>query len=335
MNEATITMAHGSGGAAYHELVEEVFVPAFANDMLAPLGDAAVCALAGERLAFTTDSFVVQPRFFPGGDIGRLAVCGTVNDLAMSGATPLYLSCGLILRAGLPLDELKRVIASMAAAAREAGVAIVTGDTKVVEQGGCDGIYINTAGIGMFKREPLGVSPLPGDIIIVSGPLAQHGLAVLAARQGLDFDPPLASDAAPLCGLAEVLLAAAPHTSCMRDPTRGGLAATLHEWAQAARVTITVDEAALPLSKPARAACDILGLDPLYVANEGVFAAALPPAQAQAALFALRAHPLGQGAAAVGRVGEALAHTPLILRTAAGGERRIDLPRGELLPRIC
>jgi hydrogenase expression/formation protein HypE len=335
MGEETVTMAHGSGGAAYHELVEQVFVPAFANDMLAPLGDAAICGLAGGRLAFTTDSFVVQPRFFPGGDIGRLAVCGTVNDLAMSGASPLYLSCGLILQAGLPLDELKRVVASMAEAAREAGVSIVTGDTKVVEQGGCDGIYINTAGIGRFKREPLGVSPRPGDIIVVSGPLARHGLAVLAARQVLDFDPPIVSDAAPLHELAEILLTAAPHTSCMRDPTRGGLAATLYEWAAAARLTITLEEAALPLSKPVRAACDILGLDALYVANEGVFAAALPPEEAAAALAALRAHPLGAQAAIIGRAGQAVEHIPLIMRTAAGGERRVDLPHGELLPRIC
>ena len=333
--EHRITMSHGSGGAAYHELVEEIFVPAFANDMLAPLGDAAVCKLASNRLAFTTDSFVVQPRFFPGGDIGRLAVCGTVNDLAMSGAIPLYLSCGLILRAGLPLAELKQVIASMALAAQEAGVAIVTGDTKVVEQGGCDGIYINTAGIGMFKREPLGTGPKVGDVVLVSGCLAAHGLAVLAARQSLDFEPPLKSDVAPLHNLAASLLEAAPQTNCLRDPTRGGLAATLHEWAISARVTITINEADLPVSKPVEAACAILGLDPLYIANEGVLAAALPPPQAKAALAALRAHPLGAQAALIGRVGEAVEHIPLILNTAAGGQRRLDLPRGDLLPRIC
>jgi hydrogenase expression/formation protein HypE len=317
--------------------VEEVFLPAFANSMLAPLGDAAICNLPplATSLAFTTDSFVVSPRFFPGGDIGRLAVCGTVNDLAMSGATPLYLSCGLILQAGLPVDELKQIIASMAATAREAGVAIVTGDTKVVESGSCDGIYINTAGIGMFEREPLGTAPRLGDVIIVSGFLARHGLAVLAARQNLGFTPPLESDAAPLHNLAACLLKAAPHTRCLRDPTRGGLAATLHEWAVAARVTITVEEAALPISKPVGAACAILGLDPLYVANEGVLAAAVPPSQAEAALAALKAHPLGGEAAIAGRVGEAIEHTPLILRTAAGGERRVDLPRGDLLPRIC
>jgi len=330
-----ITLAHGSGGTAYRQLVEEVFWPAFANDMLAPLSDAAVCSLSGGRLAFTTDSFVVSPRFFPGGDIGRLAVCGTVNDLAMSGATPAYLSCSLILQAGLPLDELKQVINSMALTAREAGVAIVTGDTKVVEQGGCDGVYINTAGIGLFEREPLGAAPCLGDIILVSGYLARHGLAVLAARQNLGFDPPIESDAAPLHILAASLLKAAPHTSCMRDPTRGGLAATLHEWAVAAHAAISIEEPALPISKPIRAACDILGLDPLYVANEGVLAAAVPPSQAQAALAALRAHPLGAKAAIIGRVGEAVEHTPLILRTAAGGERRISLPQGELLPRIC
>jgi hydrogenase expression/formation protein HypE len=333
--EDKISLAHGAGGTAYHELVEEVFLPAFANDILVPLGDAAVCPLNGNRLAFTTDSFVVQPRFFPGGDIGRLAVCGTVNDLAMSGAVPLYLSCGLILQAGLPMNELKQVVASIALAAREAGVKIVTGDTKVVEQTGCDGIYINTAGIGMFKREPLGTVPCLGDVILVSGFLARHGLAVLAARQGLDFEPPFKSDAAPLHDLADCLLEAAPHTSCLRDPTRGGLAATLHEWAAAARLAIIIEEAALPLSKPVSLACDILGLDPLYIANEGVLAAALPPKQAAAALAALKAHPLGTHAAIIGRVEEAVEHATLILRTAAGGERLLGLPRGELLPRIC
>ena len=335
MKEESITMAHGFGGVAYHELVEEIFVPAFANDMLAPLGDAAVCKLTGDRLAFTTDSFVVQPRFFPGGDIGRLAVCGTVNDLAMSGAKPLYLSCGMIMQAGFSLSELKRIVASMAAAAGEAGVAIVTGDTKVVEQGSCDGIYINTAGVGMFEHEPLAVCPKAGDVIMVSGLLAAHGLAVLAARQSLDFEPPLKSDAAPLNGLAQSLLKAVPQLSCLRDPTRGGLAATLYEWAIASHSTIIIEEAALPLSKPVSAACALLGLDPLYIANEGVMAAALPSAQAEIALAALRRQPLGAKAAIIGRVGKALPQTPLILHTAAGGKRRIDLPQGDLLPRIC
>ena len=335
MTENFITMAHGSGGMAYHELVQEVFVPAFANEILAPLGDAAICPFEGERLAFTTDSFVVQPRFFPGGDIGRLAVCGTVNDLAMSGATPLYLSCGFILQAGLPLYELKQVVNSMAQAAQEAGVTIVTGDTKVVENNGCDGIYINTAGIGIFKRAPLGVSPCQGDVILVSGLLAQHGLAVLAARQNLGFEPPIESDTAPLHDLAALLIKAAPQTSCLRDPTRGGLAATLFEWAEAAQATISIDEASLPLSRPVNAACAILGLDPLYIANEGILTAALPPAQATAALSALKTHPLGLHTAIIGRVEKAREYTPLILQTAAGGERRVDLPQGDLLPRIC
>jgi len=333
--EDRITLAHGSGGAAYHELVAEVFLPAFTNDMLAPLGDAAICANSGAQLAFTTDSFVVQPRFFPGGDIGRLAVCGTVNDLAVSGATPRYLSVGMILEAGLPVSELRRITASMAAAAREAGVTIVTGDTKVVEKGGCDGIYINTAGVGLFERRPLAACPRAGDMILISGGLAEHGLAVLAARQNLDFTPPLLSDVAPLAELAAALLKAAPHTTCMRDPTRGGLAATLHEWAEAAMSTITVEEAALPLKAPVSAACALLGLDPLYVANEGKLAASVPPAQAQAALQVLQAHPLGRHAAIIGRVEERRPGMPLLLRTAYGGERIVALPRGELLPRIC
>ena len=333
--EEKITMAHGSGGAAYHELVAEVFLPAFANDMLSPLSDAAVCANSGAQLAFTTDSFVVQPRFFPGGDIGRLAVCGTVNDLAVSGATPFYLSVGMILEAGLPLSELRHITASMAAAAREAGVTIVTGDTKVVEKGGCDGIYINTAGVGLFERRPLAACPRAGDMILVSGGLAEHGLAVLAARQGFDFTPPLISDVAPLAGLAAALLAAAPLTTCLRDPTRGGLAATLHEWAEAAQATITVEEDALPLKASISAACALLGLDPLYVANEGKLAAAIPPSQAQAALAALKAHALGRDAAIIGRVGERRPGMPLLLRTAYGGERIVGLPHGELLPRIC
>lgn len=333
--EETITLAHGSGGAAYHQLVEEVFMPAFNNEMLAPLGDAAICANAGTRLAFTTDSFVVQPRFFPGGDIGRLAICGTVNDLAMSGATPRYLSVGMILEAGLPLAELKLITASMAAAAQEAGVAIVTGDTKVVEKGGCDGVYINTAGVGLFEREPLSVCPQVGDMIIVSGGLAEHGLAVLAARQGFDFQPPLQSDVAPLAGLAEALLSAAPTTSCLRDPTRGGVAATLHEWAANAGATIIIEEAALPVKAAVASACALLGLEPLYVANEGKLLAAVPPQQLKAALAALHALPLGADAALIGRVERQQPGMPLLLTTAYGGRRLVDLPRGELLPRIC
>lgn len=333
--EDIITMAHGSGGAAYQRLVTDVFLPAFANNMLSPLGDAAVCAASGTKLAFTTDSFVVRPRFFPGGDIGRLAVCGTVNDIAMSGAAPAYLSVGMILEAGLPIAELRLIVESMALAAREADVAIVTGDTKVVEAGSCDGIFINTAGVGLFTREPLGVCPRLGDMILVSGGLAEHGLAVLAARQGFDFQPPLASDVAPLASLAACLLEAAPQTSCLRDPTRGGVAATMHEWAHSAGFTIIVEEEHLPVKQAVSAACALLGLDPLYVANEGKLLAAVPENQAQAALAALRSHPLGREAAIIGRVGQAQTGMPVLLRTAYGGERLLDIPRGELLPRIC
>ena len=328
-----ITLAHGDGGRLYRELVEQVFLPAFANDTLNELGDSAVCPAWGDRLALTTDSFVVRPRFFPGGDIGHLAVCGTVNDLAVSGATPLYLTCGMILEAGLPLDELRRICASMAAAAADAGVRIVTGDTKVVEKGACDGVFINTAGVGLFKREPLSQKVKPGDAILVSGNVGDHGLAVLAAREGLAFDPPLASDAAPLNGLIDCLLEAAPETRALRDATRGGLAAVVNEWAAASGVTIALEEAAVPVDRQVRAACQLLGLDPLLSANEGKIVAAVPEEKAEAALAALKRHPLGQNAALIGR---AEAGRPLVTLTTTIGARRIlDLPEGEQLPRIC
>ena len=332
MNDV-ITLAHGDGGRLYRELVEQVFLPAFANEALNQLGDSAVCPAYGDRLALTTDSFVVRPRFFPGGDIGHLAVCGTVNDLAVSGATPLYLTCGMILEAGLPLDELRRICASMAAAAADAGVRIVTGDTKVVEKGACDGVFINTAGVGLFRREPLPQKVRPGDAILVSGNVGDHGLAVLAAREGLSFQPPLASDAAPLNGLIDCLLAAVPETHALRDATRGGLAAVVNEWASASGVSITLEEAAVPVDRQVRAACQLLGLDPLLSANEGKVVAAVPEKKAAAALSALRRHPLGQNAVLIGR---AESGRPLVTLTTTIGARRIlDLPEGEQLPRIC
>jgi len=289
----------------------------------------------GSRAALTTDSFVVRPRFFPGGDIGRLSVCGTINDLSMSGAVAAYLTVGMILEAGLPLEELGRICRSMAAAAEEAGVYLVTGDTKVVERGAGDGIYINTAGLGLF---PAGRQPLPqrlaeGDVILLSGTMGDHGLAVMAARENLAFDPPLLSDVAPLNSLVEVLLRAVPDVHALRDPTRGGAAATLNEWAAASGKDILLEEEALPVAPPVRAAAALLGLDPLYVANEGKLLAAVPQAQAENALAALRSHALGRNAAIIGKVGAA--GGLVALRTAYGAERLIDMPEGDLLPRIC
>ncbi|MBR5429191.1 MAG: hydrogenase expression/formation protein HypE [Firmicutes bacterium] len=329
-----ITMAHGDGGLLYRELVEQVFRPAFDNEYLDQLGDSAVCPAGAGKLALTTDSFVVRPRFFPGGDIGHLAVCGTVNDLAVSGARPLYLTCGMILEAGLPVAELRRVCDSMAAAARSAGVSIVTGDTKVVEKGACDGVFINTAGVGLFEREPLPQTVRPGDVLLVSGNVGDHGLAVLAAREELAFQPPLTSDAAPLNGLIDQLLRAVPEVHALRDATRGGLAAVANEWAEASGVAIMLEEDAVPVDPRVRSACRLLGLDPLLAANEGKVVAAVPEHRAAAALDALRRHPLGHNAALIGRA--RAAERPVVtLRTAIGTERILTLPEGEQLPRIC
>lgn len=328
-----ITLAHGEGGRLYRELVEQVFLPAFDNPVLTELGDSAVCPSFGERLALTTDSFVVRPRFFPGGDIGRLAVSGTVNDLAVSGARPLYLTCAIILEAGLPIAELRRICDSMAAAAHDAGVAIVTGDTKVVEKGACDGVYINTAGVGLFRREPLPQKIRPGDVILVSGSVGDHGLAVLAAREKLDFRPQLVSDAAPLNGLIDALLQAVPETRALRDATRGGLTAVANEWAETSGVTVAVEETAVPVQPQVRSACHLLGLDPLHAANEGKVVAAVPERFADAALAALRKHPLGKNAAIIGRAESGPPRAVLI--TSIGARRILALPEGEQLPRIC
>ncbi|MCR4962690.1 MAG: hydrogenase expression/formation protein HypE, partial [Firmicutes bacterium] len=324
-----------AGGEAYRRLVEEVFLPHFGNPFLNALQDSAVCPAEGEQIAVTTDSFVVKPRFFPGGDIGRLAVCGTVNDLAMSGAIPRYLTVGMIIENGFPLEELERICASAARAAAEAGVTVVTGDTKVVESGGADGIYINTAGVGVF---PPDCPPLPGkiregDCILLSGGLAEHGLAVLAARENLDFDPPLQSDVAPLNHLTAALRRAAPDVRALRDPTRGGAAVTLNEWAADSGLDIVLEEEALPLKPAARAACELLGLDPLTIANEGKFLAALPAGQAEAALAALRPYPLAADAAVIGRVHAGSGQ--VFCQNAFGGRRMVAAPQGEQLPRIC
>ncbi|MBN1286352.1 MAG: hydrogenase expression/formation protein HypE [Anaerolineae bacterium] len=333
-----IVMGHGSGGRMSNDLVKHLFLPLFDNAALRSLNDQAVLAmpLDGGRLAFTTDSFVVNPLFFPGGDIGQLAVHGTVNDLAVSGATPLYLSAGFILEEGLKMDTLGQIVTNMARAAQEAGVQVVTGDTKVVERGHGDGLYINTSGVGIV---PPGVDIAaqniqPGDAVIVSGMLGDHGVAVMSVREGLDFDVDVASDTAPLNGLVAAMLEASANIHAMRDCTRGGLAASLNELAQASRVGVVFDERAAPVRPAVRAACEMLGLDPLYVANEGKLVAFVARADADAVLAAMRAHPLGADAAIIG---EAAAEHPGLVaaRTGIGGRRVVDMPLGVLLPRIC
>lgn len=325
-----ITLAHGAGGGLSRELIENVFLPAFDDPALSKLNDSSLCPGAGQ-IALTTDSFVVKPLFFPGGDIGTLAVSGTVNDLAVSGARPAYLTVGMILEAGLSMETLRRVTASMAQTAKMAGVRIVTGDTKVVEQGRGDGIYINTAGVGLMEREPLPQRPMPGDMILVSGPIASHGLAVLCAREGLGFDPPIQSDAAPLNGLIAAALAAG-RVNAMRDATRGGLTATICEWAEAG-VRIEIEQEALPILPGVRAAAELLGLEPMHMANEGVAVFSVPQTDGERVLAALRAHPLGRGAARIGQVKDGPGGGVLV--TPLGTRRRLFLPRGEILPRIC
>jgi hydrogenase expression/formation protein HypE len=332
----TIVLGHGGGGKLSADLVEHIFKPLFNNPILDELGDQAILDLNGMRLAFTTDSFTVSPLFFPGGDIGSLAVHGTVNDIAVCGATPLYISAGYILEEGLPIDTLGQIAASMAAAARAAGVQIVTGDTKVVEKGHGDGVYINTTGIGLL---PPGIdiaarNARPGDLVLVSGPIGEHGIAILSVREGLTFETALQSDSAPLHDLVAAMLAVSTDIHCLRDPTRGGLAASLNEFARASRVGIEVDEPAVPIPPAVRAACEMLGLDPYYVANEGKLVAIVPPDAAEPLLAAMQAHPRGQGAAIVGRV---VAEHPGVVtsRSGLGGSRVVDTLVGEQLPRIC
>jgi len=332
-----ILIGHGSGGLLTARLVEELLVPAFRNPALERLDDAAVLAVdGGARIALTTDSYVVTPIFFPGGDIGELAVNGTVNDLAVSGARPIALSLAFILEEGLPMEDLRRVVESARAAAARVGVPIVTGDTKVVGRGSGDQIFVNTSGVGIV---PAGVElsstrVRPGDAILLSGEIGEHGVAILACREGLELEGDLSSDTAPLHELAAALLAAAPGAHAMRDPTRGGLASVLVEIATRRRVGIDIDERAIPVSEVVRGACELLGLDPMLVANEGKLCAFVPEAEAEAALAAMRAHPLGRHAARIGRVTEARA-AEVVLRTSVGGHRIVDLPFAEPLPRIC
>ena len=333
-----ILLAHGSGGVMSHELIRDLFARHFANPLLDTRHDAAILPLPGAgQIALTTDSYVVQPLFFPGGSIGELAVCGTVNDLAVAGAEPLYLTAGFILEEGLPCETLERVVAAMAAMARKAGVVIVTGDTKVVERGAADGLYINTAGLGVIPPgRALGPERLqPGDALLLNGTVGDHGLAVMLQREGLTFGSLLESDTAPLHGLIAALLDAVPAGAvrCLRDATRGGLATVLDEWAEVG-VGMAIEEAAIPVKEAARAACEFLGLDPLYAANEGKVVVAVAEESAEAALAALRAHPLGREAACIGRVtaehaGRVVLHTPY------GARRVVQMLTGAQLPRIC
>ena len=336
LTDEVITLAHGAGGRSSHVLVEALFVQELGNALLAPLADAAVFSQNGTRLALTTDSYVVKPLFFPGGDIGELAVNGTVNDLAMVGARPLYLTAGFILEEGFPTSDLRRIAASMGAAARAAGVAIVAGDTKVVERDKGDGVYINTAGVGVLERElELSVSLVrPGDAILVSGTLGDHGMAVMVARGNLELEVELESDTASLAGLTHGLLDATDGVRCLRDLTRGGLATVLNEIAVTAEVGIVVDEARLPVRPEVTGACEILGIDPLYVANEGKLVAVVAADAADAALAALQSHELGADARVVGHV---RAEQPglVVLETAFGGRRVVDMLVGDPLPRIC
>jgi hydrogenase expression/formation protein HypE len=336
VKEDRITLAHGSGGRATQTLIEAIFLEAFRNPMLEPLEDAAELLVGGSRLALTTDSFVVSPLFFPGGDIGDLAVNGTVNDLAVSGARPLYLSAGFILEEGFPVEALSRIVASMAAAARVAGVSVVTGDTKVVERGKADGCYLNTAGVGLLEYPGrLGVATVqPGDAVIVSGPIGDHGMTIMLSRGELDIDADLISDTAPVHGLVADLLAATPGVRAMRDATRGGVATILNEVARAAEVAVVVDEDAVPVRPEVRGACELLGIDPLYVACEGRIVAIVDGAEADTALAAMRRHPLGAQAAVIGRI---KADPPgiVLLNTVFGGTRICDMLVGDPLPRIC
>jgi hydrogenase expression/formation protein HypE len=327
---------HGGGGKLSSELIEHIFLPAFQNEFLAGLGDSAVFNVEAGRLAFSTDSYVVQPLFFPGGSIGDLAVNGTVNDLAMSGARPLYLTAGFIIEEGFPIVQLKKIAEDMAAAARAAGVAIIAGDTKVVERGHGDGCYINTAGVGAVP-DGIHIAPdqaRPGDVVIVSGTLGDHGMAIMSVREGLEFEAQIESDSAPLNQMVAEMLNACPDIRVLRDPTRGGLAASLNEIAAASNCGILVNEADLPINSTVSSACEILGFDPLLVANEGKLICIVPADSATNVLRAIQSSPFGTSAAMIGTV---VAEHPkmVVAKTAIGASRVITIPVGEQLPRIC
>ena len=336
LRHGRIDLTHGAGGRATAQLIAEVFAPHFDNAWLRQGNDQAIVPAPGGRLAMSTDCHVVTPLFFPGGDIGSLAVNGTVNDLAMGGARPLYLSAGFILEEGLPLADLARVARSMAAAAQTAGVQLVAGDTKVVERGKADGLFITTAGVGVVPDGVAldGANARPGDAVILSGALGDHGMAILSQREALGFDSPIESDCAALNGLVAHMLERCPSLRLLRDPTRGGLANTLNELCQQSGVGMCIDEAAVPVRPAVRAACEFFGLDPLYLANEGKLIAVCAAADAAALAAAMRAHPLGREAAVIGQVC-ADAHNFVRMTTAFGGERLLDWLHGEMLPRIC
>jgi hydrogenase expression/formation protein HypE len=340
-----VLLGHGSGGKLTAELIQRVFLPELGNDILSALEDQATISLGAgaasnghpvPRLAFTTDSFVVRPLFFPGGDIGRLAVHGTVNDLAVGGATPLCLSAAFILEEGLPMEDLRRIVTSVAESCREAGLQLVTGDTKVVDHGKGDGIFITTSGIGLVPAgRKLSIrNARPGDRVLVSGTIGDHGIAIMSVREGLEFETVLESDCAPLNDLTRLMLEVCPGIRCMRDPTRGGVSSALNELAAASNVGVRLREQALPVRREVSAACEMLGLDPLYVANEGKLIAVVPPDHADSLLSAMQKHPLGTNAAYIGEIVDE--HPGMvIMRSVIGGDRVVTMLAGEQLPRIC
>jgi hydrogenase expression/formation protein HypE len=332
--ENKILLAHGSGGKLMHDLIRS-YLQDLGNPILEKMDDSAVFSVKG-KMAFTTDSYTVNPLFFPGGDIGRLAVCGTVNDLAMSGAKPLYLSLAFIIEEGLLVADLKKILGSIKKAAEEADVKIVTGDTKVVNKGSADRLFINTAGVGIVPEgvDVSAANARPGDKIILSGNIGDHGIAVLSQREGLKFSTPIPSDCAPLNGLTSDMLKITKNIHCMRDPTRGGLATTLNDFAESSKAGIRIEEGQIPIDKAVLAACELLGLDPLYIANEGKLVAVVPAKDAGAVLAAMKKHNYGRNAAIIGEV---TAEHPgrVVMKTALGASRIIDMPVGELLPRIC
>lgn len=335
-DDKNILLAHGSGGILSRRLVEDVFAKAFNNELLAPLNDQAVFSLPSSRLAFTTDSYVVNPIFFPGGDIGKLSVCGTINDLAVGGAEPVYLSASFIIEEGMPIEDLRKVVESMAATARSSGVKIVTGDTKVVERGKGDKLFITTTGIGIVK-DSIDLNPLcirPGDAIIVSGTVGDHGIAILTKREGIELDVPVESDCAPLHTLTSSMIESAPGIRAMRDPTRGGLATILNEFALTSGLAMFIREDDIPVREEVKGACEILGFDPLYLANEGKLIAVVARESAERLLETMRKNPLGKDAAIIGYAAEEPKGRVLI-ETSIGNRRILDMLSGEQLPRIC
>ncbi|HWI58936.1 MAG TPA: hydrogenase expression/formation protein HypE [Bacillota bacterium] len=335
-NYPQVLLAHGGGGKLMHQLIGKLFVPAFRNSMLDSQHDASVFEVGGQRLAMTTDSYVVRPLFFPGGDLGSLAVHGTVNDLAMAGARPLYLSAAYIIEEGLPMETLWKVVSSMQQAAQKAGVQIITGDTKVVDKGKGDSLFINTAGIGVVEHQ-LKIAPQsvqPGDAILVNGDLGRHGMAIMAVREGLEFESAIESDSAPVADVVLELLRAGIEVHCLRDCTRGGLTSVLNEIAEAANLTLLAEEKLIPVREDVRAACEILGLDPFQVACEGRFTVFLPEREVEKALAIMRTYPSSSGACRIGRVTDQKA-AKVLLKSTIGAQRILDMSSGEQLPRIC